>query len=141
MQGNNTCIQYFSESENKIFCSLDLSLIPLPMVEKMWVIEILKNNLQRSNKTFSFDDETQSYKDSHNFDFKEIIKNEDLDFVEFREKMFSEAFGSRFEKVGLLVKLVSNVYAQKRKFPSKKPIFNDKEMLDFMNYSLGLKNY
>lgn len=134
-------IQVLSEKENTMKCSLDLSLFLLPMVEKMWVLVFLEKNLQRKGKTFSFDNVTQDYFDTHLFDFKEIIKNESLSFVEFRENIFSEIVGSRFENIGLLAMTISSVYAQKRHFEEKKNVFNEKELDKFKMRALGLMNY
>lgn len=109
-------LQHVKETGSVLICNLDLSLIDLPIVQKMHLIAQLRQSFQMVNTYFKFNDATQDYWDTHEFEFEDILRSEDRKFVAFREMVFSQALGPLYECAYRQIEVIKLVYSYQQSF-------------------------
>lgn len=108
-------IQHVKSDGDVTTCILDLSLIDLPMVQKMLVIEQLRKTFERLGY-FRFDEVTQAYFEQNEDSFLKELASEKKFFRDFREMVLPQAVGPLYEYVHRQVEVVKAVYRQKARF-------------------------
>ena len=114
--GKELVLQHVKETGSVLICNLDLSLIDLPIVQKMHLIAQLRQSFQMVNTYFKFNDATQDYWDTHEFEFEDILRSEDRKFVAFREMVFSQAVGPLYECAYRQIEIIKLVYSYAEAF-------------------------
>ncbi len=114
--GKELVLQHVKETGSVLICNLDLSLIDLPIVQKMHLIAQLRQSFQMVNTYFKFNEATQDYWDTHEFEFEDILRSEDRKFVAFREMVFAQAVGPLYEYAYRQIEIIKSVYSYQQAF-------------------------